>query len=208
MKAERLLEQRNYAEAAAVGLESEEASPRLTQLRMYALSKQGLLADSMFSYPQLYGVKGLINIHDTTTANRFPMKNIELYLGAFAGKTIKTNQRFLERINADSLATEQSRQYLLCYHLLDRDLKAFDKTLQQVYGDTINTELPRAYQEAVIMQNEFTSDSLPIYINKVYVERYEGYRAMKDSLTDATERKNRTRREYGDSYWWYYENPR
>jgi len=206
MKVERLLNERDYAEAAAVGIQSQETSQRLTQLRMYALSKQGLLADSLFSYPHIYGTKGLIDIHDTTTANRFPMQNIELYLGAFAGRSIRSDKRFLEILSSDSLASEQSKQYMLCYHLLDKNLKDFDKVLHQVYGDTIEAELPRAYQEAVIMQHEYTPDSLPIYINKVYVERYAGYNAMRDSLSDATERKNRTRREYGNSYWWYFDN--
>lgn len=206
MKVERMLNEKNYVEAAAVGVKSGETSRRLTQLRMYALSKQGLLADSMFSYPQIFGTKGLIDIHDTVTFNRFPMQNIELYLGAFAGSTIKTSSRYLQLLAADSLASEQSKQYLLCYHLLNRDLDSFDTALYRVYGDTIEAELPRAYQEAIIMQNEFTPDSLPIYINKVYVERYAGYQAMKDSLSNATERKNRTRREYGSSYWWYFDN--
>lgn len=208
LKTERLLAAKDYEAAAGVGKDALVSSERLTQLRMYALSKQGLLADSMFSYPQYYGTKGLLDLRDTATDNRFPTRNIEFHLGAFPGNSIHTSKRFLELLNADSvLVNENCQQYLLCYHLLDRDLNEFNTTFHTVYGDTILSELPRAYQEAIVMQHpEFTPDSLPIYINKVYVERYAAYNAMKDSITDKREKTNRTRREYGSTYWWYYEN--
>lgn len=207
LKVERLLSEKDYETAAGVGLRSLETTPRLSYLRMYALSKQGLLADSMFSYPQYYGTKGLIDITDTSTSCRFPMQNIELSLGAFAGTTIHTSQRFLERLQEDSVATEQGRQYLLCYYLLDRNLNRFNKVLTTIYGDTITSVLPRAYQEAVVMQHpEYRVDSLPIYINKVYVEGYHAYMAMKDSLGNTSAMKNITRRMYGNTYWWYYDN--
>lgn len=206
-KVERLLSVKDYEAAAGVGCKSLDASARLTQLRMYALAKQGLLADSMFSYPQYYGTRGLVDIQDTAIDNRFPMQNIELYLGAFAGKSVRTNKRFLELLAVeDTMPTSQSQQYMLCYHLLDKDLHSFNKYLHQVYGDTITAELPRAYQEAIIMQHEYTPDSLPIYINKVYVERYENYRSLRMTLLDETEKSNLTRREYGNTYWWYFEN--
>lgn len=207
LKVERLLSDKDYENAAAVGIRSLNATERLTRMRMFALAKQGLLADSMFSYPQYYGTKGLINIDDTATSVRFSMSDIEFSLGAFAGKTIKSSKRYLELLTADSIATEQSKQYLLCYYLLDKDLKSFNTKLNEVYGDTIEVELPRAYQEAIIMQHpEFTPDSVPIYINKVYVENYASFMVLQDSIKDKRERKNRTRREYGCTYWNYYLN--
>ena len=207
LKTERLLLQKNYEAAAAVGIQSLDATERLTQLRAYALSKQGLLGDSLFTYPQYYGESGLLDIHDTVSSRRFPMENIEYYLGGAAGQSVKSNQRFLEILALeDSVPSEQSRQYLLCHYLLCRNLHSFDKTLHTVYGDTIKEMLPRHYQEAVIMQHAYTPDSLPIYINKVYVERFAQYDSLKRSITDPVERKNRTRRVFGDTYWWYYEN--
>lgn len=207
LKTERMLLAKDYEAAAGVGIKSLDANIRLTQLRMYALSKQGLLADSMFSYPQYFGTKGLLEIHDADTTSRFPLQNVELYLGAFAGETVKTPLRFLERLAVeDSVPTPQSEQYLLCYHLLDKDLKSFNKILHHVYGDTITSEIPRAYQEAIIMQHEFTPDSLPIYINKEYVVRYENYKSLQVTLLDEKERRNVTRKEFGNTYWWYYEN--
>lgn len=206
LKVERLLEQKEYESASEVATSSLEATSRLTQLRMYALSKQGLLGENIFRYPQYFGVNGLFDIKDTVKSHRFPIDRIFIHLGALPGKSIKSNFRYIDLLaHNDSISTEQSRQYLLCYHLLNKKLGAFNSDLTYVYGDTIVNELPRAYQEAVIMQNEYTQDSLPLFINKDYVERYAKYKSMKKSISDATERKNRTRREFGDTYWWYYD---
>ena len=207
MKAERLIKQKDYEAAARVGVRSLESSPRLSRLLMYSLSKQDLLADSMFGYPQYYGTKGLMDISDTATNVRVPMRQIELYLGGYPGKTVKSTKRFLELLSRDSLATEQSKQYMMCYLLLDKDLEGFNYEFNRIYGDSLSYEVPRAYQEAIILQHpEFVGSSIPIYINMNNVDRYAGYLAMKDSITDKVERKNRTRREYGDTYWWYFDN--
>lgn len=207
LRVERLLEAKDYEEAAAVATKSLIASPRLTQMRMYALLKQGLLADSMFSYPQIHGTKGLLDISDTVRNCRFGTRNIEAALGHYAGKGIRTSKRYLEILKADSLATDNSKQYMLCYYLLEKNLDDFNAYLHKVYGDTITAELPRYYQEADIIQHpEYRVDSLPIYINKVYVERYQAYQAMKDTIADDVERRNYTRRNYGDTYYWYFEN--
>lgn len=207
LKVERLVANGDYKAAAGVAPNALVSTKRLTQLRMYALSKQGLLADSMFSYPQMYGTKGLIDIHDTVTSNRFPMRNIEFHLGAFSGRTIETSKRFLELLNSDSLlVNNNSQQYQLCYHLLDRDLEEFNIAFRSIYGDTIEVEVPRAYQEAIVMQHpEFKVDSLPIYINKVYVERYAAFAELQSDMTmKVLQRNNRLRREFGNSYWYYY----
>lgn len=207
LRVERLLEMKQYDEAAGVATKSLVASPRLTQMRMYALLKQGLLADSMFSYPQLHGTKGLLDISDTVRNCRFGTRNIEAALGHYSGKGIRTTKRYLEIITADSLVTPNSQQYLLCYYLLEKNLEDFNTYLHKVYGDTIKEELPRYYQEADIIQHpEYRVDSLPIYINKVYVERFKDYQAMKDTIKDGVERRNYTRRNYGDTYYWYFEN--
>ena len=96
---------------------------------------------------------------------------------------------------------------MMCYLLLDKDLEGFNYEFNRIYGDSLSYEVPRAYQEAIILQHpEFVGSSIPIYINMNNVDRYAGYLAMKDSITDKVERKNRTRREYGDTYWWYFDN--
>ena len=207
LKVERLICDKNYVAATAVGINAWESSERLTQLRMYALSKQGLLGDSIFCYPQEFGAKGLLDIKDTSLARRFPTRNIEFSLGAFPGVTIKSTKRFLERLAEDSIATEQGKQYLLCYALLEKNMMEFNERFTSVYGDTIECTVPRAYQEAIVMQHpEYTVDSLPIYINKEYVKMYHDYLNMKEELGDNHKQKNLTRRKYGKCYWWYYDN--
>ena len=208
LKVERLLMDKDYEGAAGVALKSYASSPRLNQMRMYALARQGILADSLFSYPQYFGAKGLLDITDVDTVSRFKTRRIETFLGALPGNSIRNTERYLKVLCNDSvLANDNARQYLLCYLLLEKKVNDFETEFYKVYGDTIASDIPRAYQEALITRlPDLSPEFLPIYINKVYVERYNGYLAMKDSLTDATERKNLTRRQYGDSYWWYLDN--
>ena len=71
LKTERLILEGDYEAASNVGERSLRTSPRLTQLRMYALSKQGLLAERLFEYPQYYGSLGLLDVTDTLDYYRF-----------------------------------------------------------------------------------------------------------------------------------------
>lgn len=208
LKVERLLMDKDYEGAAGVGMKSYASSPRLTQMRMYALAHQGLLADSLFSYPQYYGAKGLLDIIEIDTVSRFKSRRYSTFLGASPGKSIKNSERYLTLLCNDSvLANDNARQYLLCYLLLEKKVNEFETEFYKVYGDTIKADIPRAYQEALITRlPDLSPEFLPIYINKVYVDRYSAYQTMRDSIKDATERKNLTRRVYGDSYWWYLDN--
>ena len=66
VKVERLILDGDYEEASRVGERSLASSARLTQLRMYALSQQGLLAERIFEYPQYDGARGLLDVRRTS----------------------------------------------------------------------------------------------------------------------------------------------
>ena len=102
LKTERLILAKDYEGAAAVGKKSLRATARLTQLRMYALSKQDLLAENLFDYPQYYGSKGLLDIADTSSLERFTTQDICFHLGAFCGKSIQTADRYYRRLYLQS----------------------------------------------------------------------------------------------------------
>ena len=115
LKAERLILEGRYADAAQVGIKSLSTSERLDNLRCYALSKEGLLAENLFDYPQPYGAKGLLNVNDIDTLHhRFDAQNICFSLGAFKGKNVKSLKRFLALVEpllqhrADSMAEVDS----------------------------------------------------------------------------------------------------
>ena len=209
LKTERLIMDHDYEGAAAVANTSLKSSRRLNELRLFALSQQGLLAENLFDYPQYFGADGLLNISDTDSIYRYPALRICHRLGAIPDyKTIRTTRHYLRFINSrDSLRTPVTQDYYLCYLLLQKDLKTFAKQLPQFYPNTASTaqQLPRAYREAVLYINRNKAGKLPYSIDSETAARYDEYQHMKADIADDLERTNLTRRAFGNTFWWYYE---
>lgn len=204
LKTERLVAEGDYEGAVDVGERSLVSSPELTQLRMYSLAKQGQLAERIFDFPQYYGAQGLLAPYDTLQS-RFKKSRIYRDLGAIPHHTVKTTKRYLQLVvNDDSLRTQMSVDYYLCYHLLNKDLKSFVNLLYKNYNPE-KEHLPRAYQEALVLVADQKGDSLTC-ISPEIMEMYNGYKSAKVQFLTENSRKNRTRQWYGNSYWWYYEN--
>lgn len=205
LKTERLIMEHDYEAASQVAYTSLKTSRRLTELRMYALAKQGLLAECIFDYPQYDGADGLLSIYDTDSVYRYPALRICYGLGGIPdGKSIRSTRQYLQAMNdKDSLRTTTTQDYLLCYLLLQKDLKAFAKNLCRFYPDT--APLPRAYREAVLYINNVYGRKLPYTIDSETAARYDQYLQRKAELQDERERINYTRREFGNTFWWYYE---
>jgi len=200
LKTERLILAKDYEGAAAVGKKSLRATARLTQLRMYALSKQDLLAENLFDYPQYYGSKGLLDIADTSSLERFTTQDICFHLGAFCGKSIQTADRYYRLMLGDSICNQHTADYYLCSLLLDKKLPEFLRQLPRYYdlSDSIAYDsLPRTYREALLQMGKKTDFDTEA--------RFRDYNELKASLKNETERINRTHREFGNTYWWYYD---
>lgn len=193
LQTERHILMGEYEKATDVARKSLKVTRRHTNLRMYALSKQGMLAECIFDYPQDFGGEGLLSLADTSSMFRFGSKKIEQRLGAFAGDNIKSPLRYLEIVNGnDTLRTSTTMDYHLCYLLLERNLTEFSRLLS-VYGyDSV--PLPKAYREAVTLIENDSTD-----------ERYMNYLSQKAEITDPLQRANFARRYFGDTYWYYYE---
>lgn len=220
LKAERLILEKDYVGASKVGKRSLRTSARLTQLRMYALSKQGLLAERLFDYPQHDGSRGLLDIADTSSLERFKSSDICPHLGAYCGKNIHTTERYFQRVFEDSLWNQNTVDYYLCSLLLDKNLKEFQRQLPRYYNlsDSIvgaYDSLPRAYREALLqigkknyaLQGKIVvgADTLAALSDYEMVDRFREYNEYKATYTDETERINKTHREFGNTYWWYHD---
>lgn len=220
LKAERLILEKDYEGAAAVGKRSLTSSARLTQLRMYALSQQGLLADRLFDYPQYDGSLGLLDVTDTLSVYRFSPQRICIHLGAYCDKSIHSTDRFYQLVLADSLWNEHTVDYYLCSLLLDKKLKEFRKELPRYYalGDNdsgVYDRLPKAYKEALLLIGEHQhalegkivlhGDTLAVLTDYELLVRFREYNHLKKEIGDERERVNRTHREFGNTYWWYYD---
>lgn len=220
LKTERLILAKDYERAAAVGKQSLRATARLTQLRMYALSKQDLLAENLFDYPQYYGSKGLLDVADTSSLERFTTQDICFHLGAFCGKSIKTADRYYRLMLGDSISNYHTVDYYLCSLLLDKKLPEFLHQLPRYYNlsDSLvgaYDSLPRAYREALLqigkkqyaLQGKIVvdADTLATLSDFDMVACFRDYNELKASFKDETERINTTHREFGNTYWWYHD---
>lgn len=209
LKTERLIMQGDYEGAAQVADRSLVSSRRLTELRMFALAKQGLLAERLFCYPQYYGASGLLSIADSSSLYRFSPQSICYSLGAIPdGRTIRSTHHYLGVMNReDSLRTVLTIDYHLCYLLLQKDLSRFAACLKKYYPQTA-THLPQAYREAVLYINNVYGkeiQKLDYAIDSETTDMYNRYKALKEEISDSLERRNLTRRQFGNTFWWYYE---
>ena len=220
LKAERLILHKDYTAALKVGERSLRATPRLTQLRMYALSQQGQLAELLFHYPQYYGSQGLLDVTDTMSTYRVSPRHICQHLGAYAGSTVHSTQRYYQLVLADSLWNQHTADYYLCSLLLDRQLSTFRRELPRYYNlsDTLPhayDQLPKAYREALLLAGErkaamqgvlvVNADTLARFSHQPLVADFCAYNQLKAQLKDENERVNKLHREFGNTYWWYYE---
>lgn len=117
LKTERLILERQYNEAAQVGIDAEATSPRLNNLRQFALSQlgQGQLPERLFLYPQPYGIDGLLVLSDTVKSQeRFTLTDLTARLGAHTQDVNMPVDRFLlsalhlQQAHLDSLLSVDS----------------------------------------------------------------------------------------------------
>ena len=220
LKTERLILEQDYESALTVGERSLRTTPRLTQLRMFALSKQGLLAEHLFEYPQYYGSQGLLDVADTSTTYRFNPRLICQHLGAVPGSTVHSANRYYQLVLADSLWNQHTADYYLCSLLLDRKLSSFSRELPRYYNlsDTVPhayDQLPKAYREALLLAGErkaamegvlvMNADTLAQFSDQLLVAEFCAYNELQTELKDVNGRVNKLHRKFGNTYWWYYE---
>ena len=110
---------------------------------------------------------------------------------------------FLRRICYKESGKFTALDYYLSALLLEKDVNEFAATLKDLYepADT----LPRYYKEALaIYADRYQTDDLAGKVDSLLITRYQDYKKEKQ-FTSPTEERNRMRREYGDTYWWYFD---
>jgi hypothetical protein len=212
LKAERLLLEKDYEAASRVGEKSLMTSPRLNELRMYALAQKGQLGERLFDYPQPYGDQSLMLMNDTVTRlHRFTCKDIQETLGAWANSSVTTFQQYIDLLkrNPSTRHNPMLADYVLCGYLLRKDLRGFTRDIKHYYDlsspDKV-MELPKAYREALLLQAKAIGrDSLNAFADTLMLAAYRDYSDIKDSDEKEIVRNNRLRRNYGNTLWWHIE---
>ena len=190
-----------YDEAALVGGESLETNERLTMLRAFALSKKGVLADELFSYP----VRGTAQTLLPMTVKPFMLSedSIWKHLGARPHSQMPL-EYFYEILERDSLATPAVADYRLCGYLMDRNLNKFVTMLPTYYEVADSLPLPRHYKEALILYKHQTKDSKIAYTDSLMEEQWNILQQLKSDYKVNTERRYKIFKSFQHTYWYYY----
>lgn len=102
-------------------------------------------------------------------------------------------------LKVDHPQNTMALDYLMAWCLLRKDLDRFVECITLVDAPV----MPKSYQEALLLkwvQTHTSFDDLPSYLSRVYVQRMS--RFMADLQAGKPEAA--LRRDYGDTYWFYY----
>lgn len=204
--AEVALMENRVDEALRVGEESLETDENLTMLRIYALSKKHLLGECLFRYPISGTASDMLPVRDSRSRLMlFPSDSIWVHLGARPAATMNV-KRYLKAMEHDTLATSAVADYVLCGHLINRDIDAFvrDLPIHYAISDSTMEILPRHYREALTLYTHLRSNPKLVYHNAVMDEDWNNLLELEKGYKEQSERKGMVAERYSGSYWYYY----
>jgi len=184
VKMERLIQEGRYKKAIKVGMKSSSTDPALTMLRAHALAHEGLLGERFFQYPIPEGMRTLLPNKDEARTMLIPDSVVILFA------------------KSDSARTD----YKLTELLLQRNLGDFAEMVVKVYTDSL---MPRHYAEALLLNSHLRGKAKPEKSEKSEDEEnemetlYEDFRRIQREYPP-TQAANYLRRNYGNTYWYYY----
>ncbi len=178
MRMEKLIAEEKYDKALKVGRRSLATDPSLTMLRAYALAQKGLLGDQLFHYPVECSSSQLLPDGDEVC-------------------TLILNDTL---INDFAKSRKAKIQYRLIGYLVDRDLEHVAALARKGYPDTI---IPRHYAEAMLLYQFYSGAPIPEGENHVVETDFRNFRKMERSYPKEVA-PNYLRREFGNTYWYYY----
>ena len=201
LQVEEALRKQDYAKARKVGEKTMDPSRNLTALRAYAMSREGTMGEYLFQYPQLYGAAGLLMGTSNDKALRLNADSLYTYLGAKPSLG-EPAMNFFHRICQEESGNYTTLDYYLSALLLERDLERFVKVFDELY--TVRDSVPKYYQQALFLYEKMhpsTSENM----DEAMEEEWKAYMARKEELAGKVGENNWMRREFGDTYWWYYQ---
>ena len=185
--------------ALKVGYLSNVASHSLTVQRAYILAKGGMLGERLFEYPQYYGADGLIPAKEQVS----PLVPDSVYalLGASPLQGEEALDVFKRALKNDNVSPA-AKDYYLSALLLDRKIVEFTDNVKTLYPNTETANLPKHYQEALLLYSSINGDS--VQAGSVMQEQFNAFKALEAEHEDIFVRGNYLRRHFGRTYWWYF----
>jgi len=208
MKVERCLLEHDYANALKVGDRSLESDANLQMVRMYALSRQGLLGERLFHYPIVAGSSAMLPTNGESRTTLYPQDSIYRYFGARPHERMLPEHYLMAVARKDKGVSRLLADYLLCGLLIDRKIDDFVTMLRRYYpmaDEKDMDRLPRHYREALTLYTHLRSVPQVVYHNAVMDEDWNNLQELEKKYPDRTERKGKVEKQYRGTYWFYYE---
>lgn len=194
-----------YDKVLEVGKRSDDCNVELTALRNLALAKTGQLGTKLFAYPQPYGSAGLMMNRYNVQTPSYGAKEYYKALGTtpYGGESATA---FYHRMMVKTDSAIYRDMYLSAL-LLDRNLEDFvAQTTKDQAVESIGSA-PVHYQEAWLIYNEqhpFTP--IAFVPDEVVAQRYHDYLTLREEhASEPIVLQNLSKRQFGDTYWYYYD---
>jgi hypothetical protein len=202
LQVEEALRKQEYERALEVAGKTMDPSRNLTALRAYAMSRQGMMGESLFRYPQLYGAAGLLMDASNDKALRLNADSLSVYLG---DKPVLGEPAldFFRRICHEETGNYTTLDYYLSALLLEKKLDEFVNEFDALY--IVRDSIPLYYNQALFLYAKMHDRSTEEITNEELEALWEKYRTKQKELSGHRGEANWMRREFGDTYWWYYQ---
>ena len=201
LQAARHLAQRDNNAALLQARYERHPSPQLSAITAYALSRQDLLGERLFHYPQPHGPKGLVpQLSDSLLFCDLP-RIVGAHLGYRRGRHTSV-PLFLQAIARRPHVRPAAHQYRLCALLLQRRTADFRALLLQ--GDTLSSRLPLHYREALLLQQQLQPAASDTLVDSLLARQFHQFDSLRLLPGTPDEREFRLRQHFGNTYWTYY----
>ena len=196
--------QGKYEESLSIG-KFQKPTKTLTYMRVNALIHNNDLGEHLFNYPISDNSNSLLPPLSDNTFVYNPGKSVYRVIKAVPqNKNQNASTLFLETIvKNDTLKKYQSRNdLLLCSYLVDKNLSKFEALFSERY-DSLTSDIPRHYQEAILLKQYITQNEDVYKDNPLYSDFTSFIDLMNnDSLSFYTKTKSMI--QYRNTYWYYY----
>ena len=110
---------------------------------------------------------------------------------------------FFRRICHEESGNYTTLDYYLSALLLEKKLDEFVKEFDALYS--VRDSIPIYYNQALYLHAKMYGTSTGETTNEALEALWEKYRAKQEELSGQRGEGNYMRREFGDTYWWYYQ---
>ena len=202
LQAEEALRKQDYQLALQVGAKSMDPSRNFTALRAYAMSREGSLGEKLFRYPQLYGAAGLLISTSNDNALRLNADSLYVYLGE-RPKLGEPALTFFQRICEEETGNHTTLDYYLSALLLEKKLDTFVNAFNDLY--TVRDSVPYYFRQALFLNEKMHPSTKDTETDEALEELWQKYTTKQQTLSGKVGEANWMRRDFGDTYWWYYQ---